>query len=458
MKNYIPHHIFELEGERFEICFEILEYAQDYMELERLEKKLEIATWDPEERKAIRRKISELRSKTGSVWPYLRVRGLKTLRATSGDAARAVWFVWREGYWKKEDLARAIQTRLAEVKKIAEREGFPVPGLAETYPVRERLLKEIIAYVRPYTGFSPRRFRLRGVCPIFFRDGTTVEVSAQDIRYYPSNPETENLWALPVEFRIKPASEIPNFRKFVAQQIGEDCVDFVLQIIGWCMSPVSLIEPAYIFLHGDGGTGKSTFLRILTNILGEENVSALAPQEITPQTAELLTQTLANISSESGGGRLQEEVLKAISSGEPRIINPKYRDPYSAPSVAKLIFALNELPPVTDISEGFWRRCIVLPFSRPIPKGKTRSPLFREVPPPRNPRHSLARHFRPAKPHPKQVFRPSQHRAIRHGTISRRELAYPFLLGRPEGGHNRRLFPRRRCSPSMEKVARILLR
>ncbi|HID09375.1 TPA: hypothetical protein EYP13_04045, partial [Candidatus Micrarchaeota archaeon] len=159
MKNYIPHHIFELEGERFEICFEILEYAQDYMELERLEKKLEIATWDPEERKAIRRKISELRSKTGSVWPYLRVRGLKTLRATSGDAARAVWFVWREGYWKKEDLARAIQTRLAEVKKIAEREGFPVPGLAETYPVRERLLKEIIAYVRPYTGFSPRRFR-----------------------------------------------------------------------------------------------------------------------------------------------------------------------------------------------------------------------------------------------------------------------------------------------------------
>ena len=60
---------------------------------------------------------------------------------------------------------------------------------------------------------------------------------------------------------------------------------------------------------------------------------------------------------------VEEDLLKALVSGEPRVVNRKYLPALTFFPSAKLLFATNHLPPIADTSAGIWRRMIVTPFN-----------------------------------------------------------------------------------------------
>lgn len=142
----------------------------------------------------------------------------------------------------------------------------------------------------------------------------------------------------------------------------ESMIKFLQEIAGYCML-YGFIEP-YIYIGtGKGGNGKSVFASLLKNLLGVRNIMATEYSSLNLQTVATLEKSFLNMPTElSGNKMLPENLLKAITDGEPTMANEKYREPRTIYPISKQFAMANELPPITDASDGFWRRALVIPF------------------------------------------------------------------------------------------------
>jgi len=139
----------------------------------------------------------------------------------------------------------------------------------------------------------------------------------------------------------------------------------LFEVIGYTLYPRYVFNKA-VLLTGAGSNGKSTFLNLLSRILGRNNVGAVSLKRIIDgdKFASIeLYHKLANISSELFQFRVTNTDLFKKLTGEDYIEGQKkFKDPIYFVNYAKLINATNELPVVKDQTYGFWRRWIVIEF------------------------------------------------------------------------------------------------
>jgi len=139
----------------------------------------------------------------------------------------------------------------------------------------------------------------------------------------------------------------------------------LFEVIGYTFYPRYVFNKA-ILLTGAGSNGKTTFLKLLLEILGRNNVSAVSLKRIVDgdKFASIeLYHKLASISSELFQFKVTNTDLFKKLTGEDYIEGQKkFKDPIYFVNYAKLINATNELPVVKDQTYGFWRRWIVIEF------------------------------------------------------------------------------------------------
>lgn len=128
-------------------------------------------------------------------------------------------------------------------------------------------------------------------------------------------------------------------------------------------------------LVGSGRNGKSLILNAFIELLGRENVTGFSLSQITDSSGTKIPpmmNKLANICTDSGAfiGRGNEGILKAYVSGEALMAKPLYRQPFLTTNYPRSIIALNEFPASSDLSEGWFRRFLIVPFTRQIPEDK----------------------------------------------------------------------------------------
>lgn len=144
----------------------------------------------------------------------------------------------------------------------------------------------------------------------------------------------------------------------------EDIITLLIQMLGYFLLGDCRFQKSFILL-GNGRNGKSMFLDMIRNWLGDDNCSSLALEDLSEKfkTAELVGK-MVNIGDDSGHNLLQNTaIFKKLVTGDSITIERKNQNPFKFINKAKLIFAANSLPPTTDKSEGFFRRCIVIPFN-----------------------------------------------------------------------------------------------
>jgi len=137
----------------------------------------------------------------------------------------------------------------------------------------------------------------------------------------------------------------------------------------------------FLLLHGDGGTGKSTFTDVITAMLGEDNVSTVPLENFGQRFALSATLgKLANIVSEIGElDSVAEGLLKQFTAGDKMQFERKYRDTFSAYPTARLVLATNTRPRFLDRSQGIWRRLILVPWNVRISEEKKNRHLRDEI-------------------------------------------------------------------------------
>lgn len=135
----------------------------------------------------------------------------------------------------------------------------------------------------------------------------------------------------------------------------------ILEMIGDCLLRKAVFQKMFI-IFGEGGTGKSSLLRVITNLLGEDNAAYLSTKDLesTFLPSELYNKN-ANIGDDIPFTRINDSsVLKKIVSGERIQLQRKFGQPFKFKNFATMIFTTNKLPACDDRTGGYYRRLALI--------------------------------------------------------------------------------------------------
>lgn len=148
-------------------------------------------------------------------------------------------------------------------------------------------------------------------------------------------------------------------------------VVLLLEIIGYTLYPHEYPFHKAILLVGEGRNGKTTYINLIETILGRENVSHVNLKDLDPRNNRFaaydLHGKLANISSEPVSGTIDVTLFKQLTGEDTIRFERKFRDAFNDKNYAKMIFAANKLPRLTEDTYAFWRRWIVIEFPNQFP-------------------------------------------------------------------------------------------
>lgn len=144
----------------------------------------------------------------------------------------------------------------------------------------------------------------------------------------------------------------------------EEILQLLKEVIGYCFYRWNELGKAFI-LTGDKSNGKSTFLDMISTLLGQENTSALDLSELGDRfkTAELFGK-LANIGDDIKGDFIPDvSIFKKLVTGDRINAERKGQDPFEFNNYSKLLFSANKIPRMKDDTGAVLRRLIIVPFN-----------------------------------------------------------------------------------------------
>jgi len=186
-------------------------------------------------------------------------------------------------------------------------------------------------------------------------DWRTGELHPHDPKY---------LSTIQIAADYEPNTKCEALNKFFAEVFPADCVALAEEFIGYLLIPDTRLQKAFIAV-GSGGNGKGTFLKLLTSLLGKENVSTLDIHTLEDDkfaTAALVGK-LANIHHDLSRKQLESTSrFKTLVSGDPISGEKKFKDGFTFRPFARLVFSANEFPRSEDKTNAYFRRLIFVEF------------------------------------------------------------------------------------------------
>lgn len=176
----------------------------------------------------------------------------------------------------------------------------------------------------------------------------------------------------------------PRWEAFLAEVLPDpDVRRFVQKLVGYSLTG-EVGENVLAFPYGSGANGKSVFLGVLREVLGDYATEAapdllVARRErgIPVDVMDLRGFRFVTTTEVDAGQRMATDVMKRIT-GESRLKARRMRQNFeSFRNVTKLWMAANDRPQVDALDEAVWRRLRLIPFDVTIPPQK-RDPYLAE--------------------------------------------------------------------------------
>jgi len=183
-----------------------------------------------------------------------------------------------------------------------------------------------------------------------------------------------------LHYNYDESATAPLFKKFLDRVLPDDALQKLLfQYVGYVFLRDMKLDKI-LFLYGGGANGKSVFLNIIRGLIGNEQCCEYSLEDLAnvSSTRAELGRHLLNICTEISS-RMKTDIFKIIASREPLSVNPKYKDPYTLHDYATSIFSMNELPKNVEMTDGYFRRFIIVPFDVRIPDDEQDPDLARKI-------------------------------------------------------------------------------
>jgi putative DNA primase/helicase len=157
-------------------------------------------------------------------------------------------------------------------------------------------------------------------------------------------------------------------------QPNREIRSFLQRSIGYSLLG-TVRERSFWILYGTGNNGKSLFVNLFNNLLGEyssgttsNSIMAKAGQSIPNDIARLRGKRFIVIPETEENERLNSALVKALSAGDQMTARFLFGEFFDFYFTGKLWIATNHKPTITDHSKGFWDRLKLVPFTVDIPR------------------------------------------------------------------------------------------
>ncbi|UCC14398.1 MAG: hypothetical protein JSW21_00020 [Gammaproteobacteria bacterium] len=148
----------------------------------------------------------------------------------------------------------------------------------------------------------------------------------------------------------------------------DDLISFLQRMIGYCLTGDPR-EHALFFLYGSGANGKSTFLNVITHVLGDYATDAPIEAFTVSNTdrhptelAMLRGARLVTAVETEEGRRWAESRIKQLTGGDRVTARLMRQDFFTYRPQFKLLFAGNHRPRLQAVDEAMRRRFHLIPF------------------------------------------------------------------------------------------------
>ena len=149
-----------------------------------------------------------------------------------------------------------------------------------------------------------------------------------------------------------------------------ELIAFVQRFIGYCLTGMTT-EQALALFYGRGANGKTTFINVISRVLGDyahnlpfSTVELRQRASIPNDLAALDGRRFVTASETNDGVRLNEARIKALTGCDRLSARFLHGEWFSFQPVAKFVLAVNHKPVVRDDSKGFWRRIRLVSFTQ----------------------------------------------------------------------------------------------
>lgn len=281
------------------------------------------------------------------------------------------WLEWREDGWHRDETAK-VDRLAVEIT----RQAIYWPEAAQLTPDAKRRInsKRTAGSVRDI-AFSDRR--IAATVDQWDRDPWLLGVpgGVVDLRVgqtHAARPEdyiTKRTGVAPA------AGDCPHFMALLSHvSNGDDSlVQYLQRLCGYILTGETR-EECFAFVYGPAQTGKSTFIRVLAEILGEyhckasmETFTESRHERHAEELAVLVGARLVTAVETEEGKRWNEARIKALT-GRDRIRARFMREnSFEFDPQFKLVIAGNHAPHLRNVDDAMRRRLHIIPFTQPVP-------------------------------------------------------------------------------------------
>lgn len=230
------------------------------------------------------------------------------------------------------------------------------------YSNKERLTKVtdnlLIAKKIHYEELNPQALDLINVKNGML-DWKTKKLLPHDKKYL-SNIQINANW--------DPDAKCEAMDKFFETILPADEIPLIEEFMGYLLIPDTSFGKCLVAV-GEGGNGKSSFLKLLTTFIGKDNISNFSLHQIAEErfSAAGLFGKLANFYDELESKAFESTgVFKQIVTGDSIKAEEKNERPFSFRPFCRLVFATNQMPRATDRSQAYFDRFIFARFMNRI--------------------------------------------------------------------------------------------
>jgi len=178
-----------------------------------------------------------------------------------------------------------------------------------------------------------------------------------------------------------PGAECPEWLKWLGErQDDQETRDQIQEMFGYCLV-TDLSYHSFFFIYGDGGTGKSTCVDVLENLVGVDNRVSIELTELdNPFLRSRLVGKSLYLAKELTSRSFKHiGLIKAIVSSDPISVDVKYGEGFEFRPKGRLVMESNVQAMTPDSSAGFERRFIQIGFDNKVNRGTINYSFAEEV-------------------------------------------------------------------------------
>ncbi len=282
------------------------------------------------------------------------------------------WYVWTGSHWRREETRLAFHWCRKMCQKVRNtspdaKAAAKALGRHNTATGVERFAQADPAFAVQAEQWDPNPWLLGTP------DGTVNLKTGELKPAQQSDFVTKLATAGPIPLEeFDPDQHCPRWLDFLRHATGQDeeVIRFLGQWAGYCLTGDTR-EEALLFVHGPGGSGKSTFINTLAAVVGDyarsmetESLTAQRHARHSTEIARLTGVRLAYASETEAGKAWAENRIKQLTGGDTMVARFMRQDDFEFKPQLKLTIVGNNRPTFEKLDSALRRRFNVLAFDQ----------------------------------------------------------------------------------------------